>query len=136
MGRDEHDYVEAQIHEPLELANDVEALILDPSLAGTPVAEALQAAAERYGFAVETHESVTLALDAVPRQRIDGIRRWQRFCADGQARAWAERVGPQLDAASIGAAAARWGDRPEVLMRLKDLWQMTIALGEITATRP
>ncbi|GAA1597204.1 MULTISPECIES: DUF3626 domain-containing protein [Kribbella] len=34
------DYVEAHIHGPVEFANDVDALVLDPSFIGTPVEEA------------------------------------------------------------------------------------------------
>jgi Protein of unknown function (DUF3626) len=45
------DYVEAHVHGPVDLGADVEALVLDPCYAGTPV----EAAAGRLGCPVEWH---------------------------------------------------------------------------------
>ncbi|MFF0343175.1 DUF3626 domain-containing protein [Kribbella sp. NPDC004875] len=51
-GADDLDeYVEAHVHGPVRLATDVDAVVLDPSFAGT----AVEAAARRLGCAVEYH---------------------------------------------------------------------------------
>jgi hypothetical protein len=48
-------YVEAQVHGGVDLATDVDAVVLDPSFAGTHIERDLAAAAERHGFALCTH---------------------------------------------------------------------------------
>jgi hypothetical protein len=45
------DYVEAQVHGPVRLATDVEAVVLDPSFIGTPVEDA----ARELGCSIEYH---------------------------------------------------------------------------------
>lgn len=56
-----NDYVEAHVHGVVELARDVEAVVLDPSFRGTPV--------ERYaaglGVAIEWHSGFVLGLETV-----------------------------------------------------------------------
>ncbi len=51
------DYIEAQVHGPLRLAEDVEALVLDPSFHGTGVEQA----ARRLGCPVEWHGGFRLS---------------------------------------------------------------------------
>ncbi|WP_423463522.1 DUF3626 domain-containing protein [Promicromonospora sp. MS192] len=58
------DYVEAQVHGPVTLADDVEALVLDPCYRDTPVAEA----AGRLGVAVEWHHGFRLHVDELARR--------------------------------------------------------------------
>ncbi len=63
-------YVEAQIHGPVDLVNDVTALHLDPSFYGTQVHRDLQAAAHHYGFELAWSEgSEVLPADIDPRFR-------------------------------------------------------------------
>ncbi|MFE5795483.1 DUF3626 domain-containing protein [Streptomyces sp. NPDC056503] len=56
-------YVEAQVHGPVELARDVEALVLDPSHRGTAVEEA----ARRLPCPVEWHAGFRLAVPELRR---------------------------------------------------------------------
>jgi hypothetical protein len=114
------DYLEAHVHGPVRLAEDAEGVVLDPVYAGTEFAEALAATA----LPVEWHDGFVLAVADIPAEPL-GEQRWQRFCADGRARAYAERLGVTLDAAVIGRAAAELGYTDE----LKDLWVMTVTLG-------
>ncbi len=57
------DYVEAQVHGPVRLDRDVEALVLDPSYRGT----AVQAAAQRLPCPVEWHAGFRMAIDQLRR---------------------------------------------------------------------
>ncbi|WP_189822012.1 DUF3626 domain-containing protein [Streptomyces finlayi] len=63
-GRDAlDDYVEAQVHGPVRLAQDVEALVLDPCYRGTSV----ESAARRLGCAVEWHPGYQLDVEELRR---------------------------------------------------------------------
>jgi hypothetical protein len=128
------DYVEAQVHGPLELGADVEAVVIDPAFADTPAGDLLVDAAERHGFAAEWRPGRVLPLDGIPTDTPqDGEPRlWKDFCAGGRARALAERVtgGAPLDAANIGATAAAAPHDAETLQQLKYLWRMVVADGE------
>lgn len=115
-------YVEAQVHGVVALAEDVEAVVIDPAFGG----ERLVAAAERYGFAAEFHPGIVLPLERIPVEAPEGaVWEWEKFCAGGRALALAERVtgGAPLDAANIGRAIV---DDPQ---HLKYLWRMTVAHG-------
>jgi hypothetical protein len=57
------DYVEAHVHGPVDLGADVEALVLDPCYAGTPV----EAAAGRLGCPLEWHGGFRVAVDDLRR---------------------------------------------------------------------
>ncbi|WP_370409713.1 DUF3626 domain-containing protein [Streptomyces fradiae] len=57
------DYVEAQVHGPVELGRDVEALVLDPSFRGTEV----EAAARALPCPVEWHGGFRLTVDELRR---------------------------------------------------------------------
>ncbi|WP_051717380.1 DUF3626 domain-containing protein [Streptomyces sp. NRRL F-5727] len=57
------DYVEAQVHGPVEIARDVEALVLDPSHRGT----AVEAAARRLPCPVEWHAGFRLTVAELRR---------------------------------------------------------------------
>ena len=132
-----HEYVEVQVHGPVRLAEDVDALVADPAYAGTPVGELLQAAADRHGFALEWHPGWVLALDEVPRDVPAGEpMRWREFCRDGAAARFAVQVievaaaPPRLDAAVIGRARTTgWGAQPELRNSFKDLWSIVVAFG-------
>ncbi len=143
------DYIEAQVHGTVGMTADVEALVIDPAFAGTPIGERLVAMAERYGAAAEWHPGCVLALARVPDDVpvADGQPfAWQAFCAHGRARQLAQRVvghhgaAPPLDAANIGQAAASvvrnpeqwedWGAPRQTLQCLKYLWLILVAYGE------
>lgn len=122
-------YVEAQVHGGVDLAADVEAIVADPSFAGTDVERDLSAAASRYGVALRWHQGSELAAAAVPPDfRGPTVVGWARRVA---------RPDGMVDARAIGVAAPRavadprpGGDEPEsVLQQLKYLWHAAFALG-------
>ncbi|WP_068161056.1 DUF3626 domain-containing protein [Rhodococcus phenolicus] len=58
-----NDYIEAQVHGPLRLDTDVEAVVLDPCYRGTPV----ETRALRFPFPVEWHGGFRLTVDELRR---------------------------------------------------------------------
>jgi hypothetical protein len=141
-------FLEAQIHGPVTLTDDVQDLVIDPSFRGSATAEALLQAAELYGFRVRWNAGSQLAADEIPLEEplLPESRRWAAFCAGGRAAALAssvvDRFAPDaghLDAAALGAAAASvvrepqawesWPDSEDALTRLKDLWHILIVYG-------
>ncbi|HUP75820.1 MAG TPA: DUF3626 domain-containing protein [Acidimicrobiales bacterium] len=123
-------YIEAQVHGGVDLAADVEAIVLDPSFAGTDTEHDLTAAAQRYGFEIGWHAGSNLAVDDVPTDfRGPTMAPLARRVA---------RPDGVVDARSIGVAARRvhvepplpHGDPPEgELQRLKYLWHTVLAYG-------
>lgn len=146
-----NDYVEAQVHGVIELAGDVEAVVIDPAFVDTSIAASLIAAAQRYGLSIEWHRGTGLAVSDVPASssQVAGQppMRWELLLDQGRGRRLAQLVvgrhgqtDGRLDAAGIGQAAVSvvrdpglwgdWGTQPEVLVHLKDLWLMLVALGD------
>ncbi|MGB2572134.1 DUF3626 domain-containing protein [Micromonospora citrea] len=138
-GRALDDYVEAQIHGGIDLARDVQALVVDPSFRGTDTGRVLAGIADRYGVALLFHTGF-----ALPVQDVDPEFRGPDI-PPLAARVHAEfaRPGELLDAAVIGRAAAsvvrepeRWADRgpgADTLQHLKMLWHVLVRFG---ASRP
>lgn len=145
-------YIEAQIHGPIALETDVEAVVLDPSFRGTAPGDALLAAARRHGLRVGWHAGSRLTADAIPTTvpPAPEPRRWRDFCAAGRAARLAGMVierfaadGTHLDAAAIGRAAVSvvrepaawqpWEDAEDPLTRLKDLWHLLVIYGRPAA---
>jgi hypothetical protein len=134
-GRALDDYVEAQVHGTLDLARDVEALVVDPSFTGTAVGATLERIARRYGFPLLRHGGF-----ALPPDRIDPDFRGPAIPVLA-ARVHAEfaRPGELVDAALIGRAAAsvvaepdRWADRGpavDTLQHLKQIWHVLVRYG-------
>lgn len=115
------DYIEAQVHGPLALKDDVEALVLDPCYQGTPV----EASARRLPCALEWHPGFTLTTEELRRHP---DYRGAEFVALGESIAQAGRLTPRL----IGAAA-HTGDHDE--QSLKRVWHYTARFGAPTPTR-
>ena len=122
-------YIEAQVHGGVDLATDVEAIVLDPSFAGTNTEQDITAAANRYGFELRWHGGSNLAVDEVP----DDFR-------GPTMPPLARRVARNgvVDACSIGIAARRvrvdrpslGGDPPDSdFQQLKYLWHTVLAQG-------
>jgi Protein of unknown function (DUF3626) len=109
------DYIEAQVHGPVRLGADVEALVLDPCYRGT----AVEAAAGGLGCPVEWHGGFRLALAELRRH--PGYRGPEyvglaaRIAVDGS-----------LDPRVIGAAA-RTGRYDE--QALKRVWHYVASFG-------
>jgi hypothetical protein len=133
MATDMYDYVEAQVHGVVRLHEDVEAIVVDGSFAGTATAETLAVAAERHGAALEWHPGRVLALDAIPGDAPEEAEyAWQQMCTGGYARRLAREIAEDhLDAERIGRAAVAAAHDPERLQHLKYLWRMTVACGSV-----
>lgn len=127
-------YVEIQVHGGVSLGDDVEQVVADPSFRGTEVADALTAAAQRYGFALRWHPGSELAVGDVPADF--------RGPAMPAVAAAAARPDGIVDARSIGRRAERIafteprpaGDPPESeLQQLKYLWHTLLRWGHAAA---
>jgi len=128
-------YIEAQIHGPVDLAEDVDALVLDTAFQNSPCGTAGVAGrlTARYGVRVEWRDGFRLAPSAVPPEfRGPEVPPLALFLC---ARYRAELVDPEL----IGRAAravvadprewAQWGEPAEVLQLLKYLWHVLVEYG-------
>lgn len=123
--------VEAQIHGPVMLDRDVEALVADPAFAHTAIGQSLVELADKYGFDLQWHCGFRLAVRDVP----DDFR--------GPAMPKiAQRIAGRdgvLDAVVIGRAAAslhqdpqqwsEWGGYDDVLRLLRQLWHVLVHFG-------
>ncbi len=109
------DYVEAHVHGPVELAADVEAVVLDPCFRGSPIEEQARA----LDVPVEWHEGRRLAEDVLARHpAFRGPRTVEvgrRIAVDGL-----------LDAAVIGQAADSGTEDPQ---DLKKVWHCVARFG-------
>ena len=122
-------YVEAQVHGGVDLAADVEGVVVDPSFVGTDVERDLALAADRHGFELRWNPGSELALDDVPTDLRGPSMPALAACV--------ARPHGVLDARAIGAAAPRavtdpaaGGDPPDsLLQQLKYLWHTLYALG-------
>ncbi len=136
-GRCLDDYVEAQVHGGLVLGRDVAAVVVDPSLRGTPAGSGLVELGRRYGVPVRWHHGFELAPARVPEEFRGPVA--QRLAVHVCAR----YAAPVLTAAVVGRAAASvvrdpaawasWGPPAEVLQQLKYLWHVLVAYGQPAA---
>jgi len=92
--------IEAQVHGDVELATDVEAVVVDPSFAGTPAGDGLRELASRNGFAFHWHAGFVLRSDQVAADF-----RGPRMVPLAARVAAFSSVPGQLDAATLGRAA-------------------------------
>ncbi|MCB0213958.1 MAG: DUF3626 domain-containing protein, partial [Anaerolineae bacterium] len=70
FGRTLDDYIEAQIHGPIDLKNDVDRLIADPSFQATPTGDLLAQICATYAIDLDWHAGFTL----YPHQMPDAFR--------------------------------------------------------------
>jgi Protein of unknown function (DUF3626) len=123
--------IEAQVHGPVDLQEDIELLVADPAFAPTTTGETLRELALRYGFPLRWHSGFRLAVGEVP----DDFR-------GPEMPRLAHRIAGEnglIDAAVIGTAEASlhhrpemwrdWGSREEVLQHLKQLWHVLVHYG-------
>lgn len=123
-------YIEAQIHGPLSLAEDIEALVADPSFRGTEIEPLLRSIAERYQIALYWHSGLCLDVEHVVRDfRGAGMPSLaQRLAIDGNVTAYAIGVA----AREVSRFPTRWrarGHKTEVLSELKWLWHLLVRYG-------
>jgi Protein of unknown function (DUF3626) len=123
-------YIEAQVHSAIDLAADVEALVIDPSFEGTETGVQLHDTAARYGITLRRHPGFTLSAQDVP----DDFRGPRMVPLAARV-----AVGGRLDAAVVGRAAASlhrdpesWtdcGTFDETLQHIKQLWHVLVRYG-------
>lgn len=123
--------IEAQVHGPVELQNDVELLVADPAFAPTRTGQVLRHIAAHYGFPLHWHCGFRLSAGEIPDDfRGPAMPRLARRIAGENG---------IIDAAMIGTAEASlhhqpdawgdWGSRAEVLQHLKQLWHVLVHYG-------
>lgn len=109
------EYVEAHVHGPLDLATDVEAVVLDPCFRGGAVEEA----AAQLPCPVEWHGGFEVTVEVVREHAAyrgpEVVALAERIAADGR-----------LDPAVVGAAAATGRHDPQ---RLKQVWHVLARFG-------
>ena len=123
--------IEAQVHGPVDLHQDVELLVADPAFAETATGTILRELASQYGIPLRWHCGFRLPVARCSR----------RFSWAGDAASRATDRGPDgmLDAAVIGNAEASlheqpdawrdWGSHAEALQHLKQLWHVLVHYG-------
>ena len=123
--------IEAQVHGPVEVAHDVERVVVDPSFIGTKTGECLERLCLNHALPLDWHIGFRLAVKDVPDDfRGPLMPRLARHIA---------RAGG-LDAACIGDAQRslrlrpeewrEWGTPAETLQYLKQLWHVLVYYGE------
>ena len=123
--------IEAQVHGPVDLRQDVRLLVADPAFAGTDTGTTLRAISQRYGFPLRWHHGFRLRVEEVP-----GDFRGPAMPSLARRIARADGI---LDAAVIGSAETAfkpdpeicrdWGSRADVLQHLKQLWHVLVHFG-------
>ncbi|MFF3291747.1 DUF3626 domain-containing protein [Streptomyces sp. NPDC003023] len=116
------DYIEAQVHGPVEVRHHVEALVLDPSHRGT----AVETSALRLGCPVEWHDGFRLTVDEL-RRRPD--YRGQEYVDLGTQIA----VDGALDPRIVGDAARTGRFDPQAL---KKVWHCLARFGSPSNHQP
>jgi hypothetical protein len=135
QGRSLDDYIEAQVHGPVELATDAEAIVADPSFRGTEIGAMLGETARRYGLGLSWHVGFELdAFDVPPEFRGPAIpviaARIAREFGGGSPRLHAELIGRA--ARSVVTDPDDWQDwdtPEETLQRIKQLWHVLVRYG-------
>lgn len=129
--------IEAQVHGPIDLASDVECVVVDPTFDGTRSGELLNEIVKRYGIEVAYHQGFRMAAGEVPADFRGPVMPVlaRRIAQDGI-----------VDASAIGVAeAALWespdawrdiGTEAEVLQYLKQLWHVLVHYGQPTEEPP
>jgi hypothetical protein len=126
---------EVQVHGPVRLADDVEALVADPSFRRSRMGELLGELASGFGFELSWHHGFHLEAQEVPAEFRGPDARVvaRRVAADFGGRS------DRIDAEVLGRAARsvvtnpkQWadhGERAETLQYLKQLWHVLVAYG-------
>lgn len=122
--------VEAQVHGPIDLDEDVEWLVADPAFRGTPTGHVLSELCRKHGIVLAWHGGFRLAASDVPEHfRGPAVSKLaQRIAGAGS-----------VDAAVIGAAQRSlrlrphewqdWGATENTLQHLKQLWHVLVHYG-------
>ncbi len=127
---DSTEYIEAQLHGPIDLARDVARIVIDPSFLGTPTGAALQAAGDLFGVEISCHHGFCLDVDDYRDARVRNFR--------GQdVAALALRIhrdycdpGEPITANALGRAAREPAAATDpVRQQIKQVWHTMVAFG-------
>jgi hypothetical protein len=130
LGRALDSFIEVQIHGTVNLGEDVERLVADPSFRGGPIEVVLRAIGAKYHLLLNWHPGFILPVAKVP----DYFRGYA-------VKPLARRIAGQgiLDAAKIGAAAnslqqapeawKEWGNYSDILTLFRRLWHLLVLYG-------
>gem|GEM_PF-228161 len=133
--RNLNQYIEAQVHGPVLLATDADALVVDPSFRGTATEDRLSELCRRYEVALQWHHGFRLPIEDVP----------SNFRGPSMP-SLAKRIATEgiVDVRAIGTAVRdlvtrpdAWSHRgavPEVLQELKLLWHVLVRYGAPVST--
>ena len=131
FGRSLDDYIEAQIHGPIDLHTDVTVLVTDASFQQTHIGELLMQLCTKYDIILDWHAGFQIQVDDIPSafrgpkipalaQRIVGNDGWLNTALIGQA------------AVSLYEHPDQWrdlGTYTEVLQYIKQLWHTLAYYG-------
>jgi hypothetical protein len=139
-GRALDHYIEVQVHGLLEVGEDADALLVDPSFRGTEPGDLLEALAERHGLDLAWHRGFELSADEVPPEfrgpEVAALaHRIVRDLGAGDPRIHAELVGRA--ARSVVTDPDRWADHASpaaTLQHLKQLWHVLVHVGRPATT--
>jgi hypothetical protein len=123
--------IEAQVHGPIDLHEDVELLVADPAFAATTSGTILRELSMRYEIPLRWHCGFRLPVREVPDDfRGPAMPRLAQRIAGNDG---------TLDVAVIGSAEASlneqpdawrdWGSHAEALQHLKQLWHVLVHYG-------
>ena len=123
--------IEAQVHGPVNMDQDVELLVGDPAFAQTVTGNALQRLSERCGFPLRWHCGFRLRTRDVPDDfRGPAMPRLARRVAGDDGVVDAVAIGhAQLSLRQQPEEWTEWGDEEEVLQLLKQLWHVVVHYG-------
>ncbi|MFN8670907.1 MAG: DUF3626 domain-containing protein [Candidatus Sericytochromatia bacterium] len=131
QGKNLSHYIEAQIHGEINLKNDVEVLVADPSFKNTYIETVFEKLCKTYNIELYWHDGFTLEVNKIP----DNFRgKNMPILAKEIA------IKPYIDPYTIGLADnnlknnpkffKKIGDYKEVLQELKLLWQVLLKYGK------
>lgn len=136
QGRALDDYIEAQIHGELNMAEEVDAIVADPSFQGTATGEILEATAKKYSISLEWHAGFELKPSEMSNEfRGSEIPPLAKHIVESHS-----VDGLHVDAAAIGMAAvsvvaspelwADWGSSKDTLQHIKYIWHTLVVFGK------
>ncbi len=126
-------YVEAQIHGGVDLARDVDAIVLDPSFRATDVAREIGAAAERYRFEVMWNEGSELRpADIDPKFRGPEMTDLAGTAARPDGMVDAASIGRVLDGVSFTPPSVAGDPEDSPRQLYKKLWHCCLEFGKPT----
>lgn len=122
-------YIEAQVHGPIDLSRDVEALVVDASLRGCETGAVLEQVSHVHGVPLYWHSGFRMPPSAIPEDfrgpRVPELaKRLNDAIVD--ASVLAEGARSMHDAPGLWAD---WASPEDTLQHLKQLWHCLVAFG-------